>query len=94
VEWITFEDPHVAEYHDPDIVKRASEGKELTQMLLDGEIVAGIVGDTMPTPPRRTGPSATTVFRSTTWWWSGRNCRVHGPTRCRTSTGGARRAPE
>src|SRR5215470_4799446 len=42
VEWITFEDPHVAEYHDPAIVKRAPEGKELTQMLLDGEVVAGI----------------------------------------------------
>src|SRR5580704_14720152 len=33
VEWITFEDPHVAEYHDPTIVRRAPEGKELTQML-------------------------------------------------------------
>jgi 4,5-dihydroxyphthalate decarboxylase len=48
VEWITFEDPHVAEYHDPDIVKRAPPGKELVQMLLDGEIAAGIVGDKLP----------------------------------------------
>ena len=38
VEWITFEDPHVAEYRDPSIVKRAPQGKELTQMLLDGEV--------------------------------------------------------
>src|SRR6266513_3960350 len=29
VEWITFEDPHVAEYRDPAIVKRAPQGKEL-----------------------------------------------------------------
>jgi 4,5-dihydroxyphthalate decarboxylase len=50
VEWVTFEDPHVAEYHDPDIVKRAPEGKDLTQMLLDGEVVAGIVGDKLPDP--------------------------------------------
>jgi 4,5-dihydroxyphthalate decarboxylase len=50
VEWITFEDPHVAEYRDPDIVKRAPEGKELTQMLLDGEIAAAIVGDKLPDP--------------------------------------------
>jgi len=50
VEWITFEDPHVAEYRDPAIVKRAPEGKELTQMLLDGEIAAGIVGDKLPDP--------------------------------------------
>ena len=50
VEWITFEDPHVAEYRDPAIVKRAAEGKELTHMLLDGEIAAGIVGDKLPHP--------------------------------------------
>ena len=50
VEWITFEDPHVAEYRDPAIVKRAPEGKQLTQMLLDGEIAAGIVGDKLPDP--------------------------------------------
>src|SRR5580658_2327799 len=50
VEWITFEDPHVAEYHDPDIVKRAPPGKELVQMLLDGEIDAAIVGDKLPDP--------------------------------------------
>ena len=50
VEWITFEDPHVAEYRDPAIVKRAPEGKELTRMLLDGEIAAGIVGDKLPDP--------------------------------------------
>jgi len=53
VEWITFEDPHVAEYHDPAFVKRASEGKELTQMLLDGEVAAGIVGDRLPDPKLR-----------------------------------------
>lgn len=50
VEWITFEDPHVAEFHDPDIVKRAPPGKEIAQMLLDGEIDAAIVGDKLPDP--------------------------------------------
>jgi len=50
VEWITFEDPHVAEYRDPAVVKRAPGSKELTQMLLDGEIAAGIVGDKLPDP--------------------------------------------
>jgi 4,5-dihydroxyphthalate decarboxylase len=48
VDWITFEDPHVAEYQDPPIVRRAPEGKQLTQMLLDGEVTAGIVGDKLP----------------------------------------------
>jgi 4,5-dihydroxyphthalate decarboxylase len=53
VEWITFEDPHVAEYRDPAIVKRAPEGRELTRMLLDGEIAAGVVGDKLPDPKLR-----------------------------------------
>jgi 4,5-dihydroxyphthalate decarboxylase len=50
VEWVTFEDPHVAEYHDPDVVKKAPAGKELVQMLLDGEIDAAVVGDKLPDP--------------------------------------------
>lgn len=50
VEWITFEDPHVAEYRDPDVVKRAPAGKDLVQMLLDGEIDAAVVGDKLPDP--------------------------------------------
>ena len=50
VEWITFEDTHVAEYRDPDAVKRAPAGKELVQMLLDGEIDAAVVGDKLPDP--------------------------------------------
>jgi 4,5-dihydroxyphthalate decarboxylase len=50
VEWITFEDPHVAEYRDPPSIKRAAPGKELAQMLLDGEIDAAVVGDKLPDP--------------------------------------------
>jgi len=50
VRWVTFEDPHLAEYKDPDFVTRAPEGKTLTQMLLDRELDAAIVGDTLPDP--------------------------------------------
>jgi len=50
IEWITFEDPHVAEYRDPPFVKRAPAGKELAQMLLDGEIDAAVVGDKLTDP--------------------------------------------
>jgi 4,5-dihydroxyphthalate decarboxylase len=50
MEWITFEDPHVAEYRDPASVQRAAPGKELVQMLLDGEIAAAVVGDKLPDP--------------------------------------------
>jgi 4,5-dihydroxyphthalate decarboxylase len=45
VTWVTFEDPHVAEYRDPSRVECAPEGKTLKQMLLDGEIDAAILGD-------------------------------------------------
>ena len=50
VEWITFEDPHVAEYRDPPTVERAPSNKNLVQMLIDGELDAAIVGDTFPDP--------------------------------------------
>jgi 4,5-dihydroxyphthalate decarboxylase len=50
VKWITFEDPHVAEYRDPDVIERAPPGKELLQMLIDGEIDAAVVGDKLADP--------------------------------------------
>lgn len=50
VKWVTFEDPHLAEYKDPEFVTRAPADKNLTQMLLDGEIDAAIVGDKIPDP--------------------------------------------
>jgi 4,5-dihydroxyphthalate decarboxylase len=50
VRWVTFEDPHLAEYKDPGFVTRALEGKTIVQMLLDGELDAAIVGDTLPDP--------------------------------------------
>ena len=45
VTWVTFEEPHLAEYREPANVERAAEGKVLKQMLLDGEIDAAILGD-------------------------------------------------
>ena len=50
IRWVSFEDPHLAEYKDPDFVTRAPQGKMLVQMLLDGELDAAIVGDTLPDP--------------------------------------------
>ena len=50
IRWVSFEDPHLAEYQDPDFVTRAPTGKTLAQMLLDGELDAAIVGDTLPDP--------------------------------------------
>jgi 4,5-dihydroxyphthalate decarboxylase len=50
VRFVTFEDPHVAEYRDPDFVERAPEGKTIVQMLLDGELDAAVLGDSLPDP--------------------------------------------
>lgn len=50
VTWVTFEDPHLAEYKDPPNVVRAAAGKPLEQMLLDGEIDAAILPN-VPQPP-------------------------------------------
>ena len=50
VHWVTFEDPHLAEYTDPAFVERVPAGKNIAQMLLDGELDAAIVGDKLPDP--------------------------------------------
>jgi 4,5-dihydroxyphthalate decarboxylase len=50
VKWVTFEDPHVAEYKDPPTATRASTGKEIAKMLLDGELDAAVLGDKLPDP--------------------------------------------
>jgi 4,5-dihydroxyphthalate decarboxylase len=45
VNWVTFEDGHIAEYKDPPFVSRAPAGKQLMQMLIDGELDAAIITD-------------------------------------------------
>ncbi|HYG55644.1 MAG TPA: phosphate ABC transporter substrate-binding protein [Burkholderiales bacterium] len=45
VQWVTFEEPHVAEFMDPPNVQRAPEGKEIQAMLLSGELDAAILGE-------------------------------------------------
>jgi 4,5-dihydroxyphthalate decarboxylase len=52
VTWVTFEDPHVAEFRDPANVQRMSGGKTMLDMLLAGEIDAAVVGDKLPDDPR------------------------------------------
>lgn len=54
VKWITFEDPHVAEYTDPPTAERAAAGKSMVDMLLDGELDAAVVGDKLPDPRLKT----------------------------------------
>jgi 4,5-dihydroxyphthalate decarboxylase len=52
VQWVTFEDGHVAEAKDPPGVIRAGAGKDITQMLLDGELDAAIYGAALPKDER------------------------------------------
>ena len=52
VKWVTFEDAHVAEAKDPPGVERAADGKDITQMLIGGELDAAIFGGNMPDDPR------------------------------------------
>jgi len=49
--WVTFEEAHVAEFRDPPNVQRAPAGKDITAMLLAGELDAAILG-AIPTDER------------------------------------------
>src|SRR5882762_1845695 len=50
IDWVTFEDAHVAEYRDT--TKRAPAGKAIIQMLLDGELDA-VLGEKSEHPELR-----------------------------------------
>ena len=52
VTWVTFEEPHVAEFRDPANVERAAPGKDLIGMLLAGEIDAAVSGERVQSDPR------------------------------------------
>jgi len=52
VQWVTFEDAHIPEFKDPPGVERAPDGKDMTKMVLDGELDAAIFGTVVPGDPR------------------------------------------
>lgn len=52
VQWVTFEDGHVAEARDPDGVIRARPDQDITRMLVEGDLDAAIYGAAMPDDPR------------------------------------------
>ena len=54
VRWVTFEEPHVAEFRDPPNAERAPAGRDIRQMLLDGELDAAILGEPPSDPRLRT----------------------------------------
>jgi 4,5-dihydroxyphthalate decarboxylase len=44
IQWVTFEEAHVAEFRDPPNVQRAPAGKDINAMLAAGELDAAILG--------------------------------------------------
>lgn len=52
IQWVTFEDAHVAEFKDPPNAERAPVGKTALNMLLDGEVDAAILSDPVPKDTR------------------------------------------
>jgi 4,5-dihydroxyphthalate decarboxylase len=52
VQWVTFEDGHVAEARDPPGVTRARADQDITDMLIAGELGAAIYGAALPNDPR------------------------------------------
>jgi 4,5-dihydroxyphthalate decarboxylase len=71
VRWVTFEDAHVTEYADPPGVERAA-GRDITKMLLDGELDAAIFGGAMPNDPRLKSVIPDPEAAAKEW------CRKHG----------------
>ena len=63
VRWVTFEDGHIAEYKDPPFVERAPAGKQLMQMLIDGELDAAIITDRSDPRLKQVVPDAEEVSR-------------------------------
>jgi 4,5-dihydroxyphthalate decarboxylase len=52
ITWVTFDEPHVAEFRDPPNVRRAPAGTDLLGMLLAGEIDAAIASGRTGKDPR------------------------------------------
>lgn len=44
ITWVTLEDSHAAEYHDPPNTERAPDGAKLIQLLKDGSVAAAALG--------------------------------------------------
>ncbi len=52
IQWVTFEDGHLAEFPDPSGFIRAPEDTKAVDMLLAGELDAAIIGTDLPDDPR------------------------------------------
>ena len=92
VEWITFEDPHVAEYRDPgyDQARAGRQGAGADAARRRDRRGGGRRQAARPAAEashsrsrgraRNGGRRSTAACRSITWWWSAPSSRNHGPT--------------
>jgi 4,5-dihydroxyphthalate decarboxylase len=52
IQWVSFEDGHLAEFPDPPGFERAAAGRTMLDMLLSGDLDAAIIGTELPDDPR------------------------------------------
>jgi 4,5-dihydroxyphthalate decarboxylase len=52
IQWVTFEEGHLAEFPDPPGFIRAAVGQKAVDLLLAGELDAAIIGTDLPDDPR------------------------------------------
>src|SRR5262249_40801740 len=68
VMWLTIDESHLGEYHDPSNCRRLPAGARLTEMLLKGEVAAAIMGNDMPKDPRVKPLVPDAVAAARTWY--------------------------
>lgn len=52
VTWLTIDESHLSEYHDPANCRQLPAGSKIADMMLQGELAAAILGIDMPKDPR------------------------------------------
>jgi len=67
VNWVTFEEAHVADFEDPPNVERAPAGQDMIAMLLAGELDAAVVAERALPDPRLAGVLADPAAAADAW---------------------------
>ncbi|MHB8283934.1 MAG: type 2 periplasmic-binding domain-containing protein [Caulobacteraceae bacterium] len=66
--WVTSDEAHVAEYHDPDCVEAAPDGKSVLDMLRNGDVDAAILGNDLPKDDVFSPVIANAAAVDRAWW--------------------------
>jgi 4,5-dihydroxyphthalate decarboxylase len=68
VEWVTQDPAHVEGFDDPPYVSHQPAGRTLTDMLREGDVVAAIFGNDLPTEPGFQPLIEDASARDRAWW--------------------------